>query len=180
MSAITCERCGEQLAHSYSTTAYSGTGQTMQLAPDGAGCVIQLGGMVACSWNCLAVLAAQRAGSTGDAAVRIVAERERQVTGEGWSPEHDAGLPAGELATAAGCYLARAVGEIVGLHARPEHPVTARVDTDGDHIALRWPWDPEWWKPKSPDRDLIRAGALIAAEADRDPAGRRQVTGEPF
>jgi hypothetical protein len=31
-----------------------------------------------------------------------------------------------------------------------------------------WPWDAEWWKP-SPDsvRNLVKAGALIAAEIDR-------------
>jgi hypothetical protein len=31
-----------------------------------------------------------------------------------------------------------------------------------------WPWDPSWWKP-SPDpiRNLVKAGALIAAEIDR-------------
>jgi hypothetical protein len=31
-----------------------------------------------------------------------------------------------------------------------------------------WPWDQDWWKP-SPDpiRNLVKAGALIAAEIDR-------------
>lgn len=173
MSAITCERCGEQLARSYSTTAYSGTGQTMQLAPDGAGCVIQLGGMVACSWNCLAVLAAQRAGATGDAAVRIVAERDRQVTGEGYNPEHDASMPEGELATAGVAYAGQHCGEATSYWAGP-------LGGGKDEPPLVWPWDAEFWKPKGKERDLIRAGALIAAEADRDPARRRQVTGEPF
>jgi len=31
-----------------------------------------------------------------------------------------------------------------------------------------WPWGSEWWKPsKDPIRDLVKAGALIAAEIDR-------------
>lgn len=32
---------------------------------------------------------------------------------------------------------------------------------------LWWPWAVRWWKPKDPIRDLVRAGALIAAEIDR-------------
>ena len=33
----------------------------------------------------------------------------------------------------------------------------------------RWPWDDEWWKPTPDDRirELVKAGALIAAEIDR-------------
>ena len=31
-----------------------------------------------------------------------------------------------------------------------------------------WPWDHEWWKPSDdPVRNLVKAGALIAAEIDR-------------
>lgn len=31
-----------------------------------------------------------------------------------------------------------------------------------------WPWDEEWWKPsEDPVRNLVKAGALIAAEIDR-------------
>ena len=31
-----------------------------------------------------------------------------------------------------------------------------------------WPWDVSWWKPSdSPIRNLVKAGALIAAEIDR-------------
>ena len=30
-----------------------------------------------------------------------------------------------------------------------------------------WPWSDKWWKPKDKIRDLVRAGALIAAEIDR-------------
>ena len=36
-----------------------------------------------------------------------------------------------------------------------------------------WPWSLDWWKPKDPRRDLVRAGALIVAEIerlDRQPA----------
>jgi len=30
-----------------------------------------------------------------------------------------------------------------------------------------WPWGKEWWKPSDRRRDLVKAGALIAAEIDR-------------
>ena len=30
-----------------------------------------------------------------------------------------------------------------------------------------WPWHEQWYKPKNKVRDLVRAGALIAAEIDR-------------
>lgn len=32
---------------------------------------------------------------------------------------------------------------------------------------MGWPWEPRWWKPKDVLTDLIRAGALCLAEADR-------------
>ena len=58
---MTCERCGDRLERSYSTTAYFATGQTFQLGPDGTGATFHRGGIIACSWTCLAVLAAKRA-----------------------------------------------------------------------------------------------------------------------
>ncbi|MFO6370442.1 hypothetical protein ACLBWA_35920, partial [Pseudomonas aeruginosa] len=33
--------------------------------------------------------------------------------------------------------------------------------------ALFWPWDEEWWKPKSARENLVRAGALVLAEIER-------------
>ena len=30
-----------------------------------------------------------------------------------------------------------------------------------------WPWEPRWWKPKNPRRDLVRAAALLIAEIER-------------
>ncbi|MEB3421767.1 hypothetical protein VK682_24660 [Salipiger manganoxidans] len=30
-----------------------------------------------------------------------------------------------------------------------------------------WPWDRKWWKPTTPRRDLVKAGALIVAEIER-------------
>ncbi len=76
----------------------------------------------------------------------IKRERERQMAAEGWSASHDDGHRRGELARAAACYA------LEGLN------VTGRP---------RWPWSVDWWKPKDQIRNLVRAGALIAAEIDR-------------
>ena len=77
----------------------------------------------------------------------IARERARQVRVEDWTPAHDDGHTRGELARAAACYALQ--------HTR----VSGR--------AIRWPWSKAWWKPRDPISNLVRAGALIAAEIDR-------------
>jgi hypothetical protein len=79
------------------------------------------------------------------AARDVLAERKRQVSVEGWTPEHDDQHASGELACAAACYA-------VGGDAEPP-PM--------------WPWDADWWKPTSQRRMLVKAGALILAEIER-------------
>lgn len=39
----------------------------------------------------------------------------------------------------------------------------------GDSILRAWPWEARFWKPCPDDRarELVKAGALIAAEIDR-------------
>jgi len=87
----------------------------------------------------------------------ITAERQRQIEQEGWTPEHDDEHRRGELARAAACYAQSAA-----YHARhfTPHYVFGRPS--------EWPWDLDWWKPSGdPVRNLVKAGALIAAEIDR-------------
>lgn len=74
----------------------------------------------------------------------IAAERKRQVEAEGWTLEHDDNHKTGELSDAAACY---ALGKRTAA----------------------WPWSIDWWKPTPDDRvrELVKAGALIAAEIDR-------------
>ena len=81
---------------------------------------------------------------------QIAIERQRQINQEGWTPEHDDEHVQGQLARAACCYAMR------------PH------DSRREYVPLAWPWEHEWWKP-SPDpiRNLVKAGALIAAEIDR-------------
>ena len=87
--------------------------------------------------------------ATEEGAALIAAERQRQIEVEGWTPEHDAVHTDGELVEAAIAYAVAAIG------------LTVSAEADW------WPWDLEWWKPKDTRSNLIRAGALIAAELDR-------------
>lgn len=91
----------------------------------------------------------------------IAIERQRQLTREGWSSEHDDDHVLGELSQAACAYASVASAQARGATA-DEFPADMMV-AEGD-----WPWEESWWKP-SPDpiRNLVFAGALIAAEIDR-------------
>lgn len=84
------------------------------------------------------------------AARDVLAERHRQVTMEGWTPEHDDQHQYGEMALAAACYAAADT---------ENYPPAEPPDL--------WPWDSEWWKPASERRNLIKAAALILAEIER-------------
>lgn len=93
---------------------------------------------------------------------RIAAERQRQISAEGWSAAHDDAHDSGEMAVAALCYLANVVDDIYPdllASSAPLHGPGSMPDV--------WPWSSGWWKPKTPVQDLVRAGALIAAEIDR-------------
>lgn len=90
---------------------------------------------------------------TTQAARDVLAERQRQISAEGWTPKHDdehvntLGEP--EMAIAAACYA------MAG---------TSRGET---MRRLWWPWAAKWWKPTTPRRNLEKAGALILAEMER-------------
>lgn len=96
------------------------------------------------------------------AARDVLAERARQVSQEGWTPEHDDQHEIGELADAAACYAGNAGGYV----------------WEGGWPGEVWPWKECWWKPTTPRRDLVKAGALILAEIERlDRAERRTALG---
>ena len=84
----------------------------------------------------------------------IAQERQRQVDTEGWSAEHDDAHKIGEMALAARCYAQTSYSQVCGWSAGgPERT---------------WPWNKQSWKPADdPIRNLVKAGALIAAEIDR-------------
>lgn len=85
----------------------------------------------------------------------VQAERRRQITVEGFDTSND-DASAGQIAQAAGCYALHAGG--IGT----DWPGGIRNGS-----ALFWPWDEEWWKPKSARENLVRAGALVLAEIER-------------
>ena len=91
------------------------------------------------------------------AASDVLAERQRQVEKEGWTPEHDDEHLRGTLSRAAGCYVTTA-------HLCMEANLK---DTTDFGPTLSWPWDVKWWKPTTPRRDLVKAAALILAEIER-------------
>lgn len=93
----------------------------------------------------------------------IADERERQITAEGWTPEHDDTHTEGELADAAAAYAVcdRTANRDVGIGVKM--------------VQSLWPWDAAWFKRRrgveqmGAERlhELAKAGALIAAEIDR-------------
>lgn len=89
-------------------------------------------------------------------AALIAFERQRQKEVEGWTPEHDDEHSHGELATAAAVYLLAAENQAIDQIFQPAKEPAF------------WPWSFTWWKPSpEPIRNLVKAGALIAAEIDR-------------
>jgi len=95
--------------------------------------------------------------ATSTAANDVLAERERQKSVEGWTPEHDDTHTRGEMAVAAACYAApRSV------------MMTGSIKAIKDNaFRLIWPWSPVWWKPRNTRRNLVRAAALLIAEIER-------------
>lgn len=95
----------------------------------------------------------------------IAAERQRQIDQEGWSIAHDNAHTDGSLAQAAACYAL----EHSTMTYRTEYGYAERGEGDIYDVPTLWPrsWHPRYWKRKDRRRDLVRAGALIAAEIDR-------------
>jgi hypothetical protein len=81
----------------------------------------------------------------------ILQERQRQISQEGWTAEHDDQHVNGELEKAANCYYEFADDD----------------DYTDTKVHEYWPWEASWWKPKSQLEDYKRAGALYRAEMER-------------
>lgn len=82
------------------------------------------------------------------AARDVLAERQRQMKVEGWTPEHDDCYENFELPLAAASYV---------LAGDPPHIM----------VPDYWPWPKEWWKPRDDRRNLVRGAALVLAEIER-------------
>jgi hypothetical protein len=81
------------------------------------------------------------------AARDVLAERQRQVEQEGWTPAHDDAYVNFELSHAAAAYAYPALTAVRGLKV--------------------WPWRDEWLKIRDHRRNMVRAGALVLAEIER-------------
>lgn len=90
----------------------------------------------------------------------IAEERTRQIEKEGWTPDHDSEHRNGELALAAVGYALPDADDGEG---------STRYGSFSDGMPRFWPWNKQWWKPSPANRvrELVKAGALIAAEIDR-------------
>ncbi len=92
----------------------------------------------------------------------IKAERARQKKVEGWSAENDDRQVSGEMNDAAICYA--------GATAKLMRGESLRVIQLDPMFSSKFPfpYEDQWWKPSDdPIRNLVKAGALIAAEIDR-------------
>lgn len=84
----------------------------------------------------------------------VIEECHAQRDREGYSTDHDDGLPSGDLAAAGASYL---------LHA----------GTGSQTTPHEWPWRAEEWKPYGIRRDLVRGVALGIAEGDKFDRARK-------
>ena len=100
--------------------------------------------------------------------VKLIAEeRQRQIEVEGYDKAHDQkystdkNLRSDSLVVAAVCYASPS-------HLRVNSHPCEETTTQGKP-PLIWPWDSNYWKPTPDNRikELVKAGALIAAEIDR-------------
>ena len=115
--------------------------------------VASLASNLAIATSATAGPAARPAVDVEDGVSLIAAERQRQIDVEGYDVGHDAVHSSDALIRAAVCY------------ATPAH---MRLSLAG-RAPLGWPWGVSHWKPTPDDRvrELVKAGALIAAEIDR-------------
>jgi hypothetical protein len=110
----------------------------------------------------------------------IAAERERQITEEGWMAAHDDGHNHGELARAAAVYASPHA-----IYVKSSPPAW-RNEAPWPSVAFLNLWPHDWvykgqsktdgtglsWEVTTCDRsdrirELVKAGAMIAAEIDR-------------
>lgn len=90
------------------------------------------------------------------AALDVLAERQRQISAEGWTPEHDDNHSECDMAFAAAVYALESA-RTSDWKDRQRQDATREL----------WPWEQGWFKSTSSRQDLVKAGALILAEIER-------------
>lgn len=98
----------------------------------------------------------------------IAQERNRQIEVEGYNEQHDSQHNVREFIAAAITY---AKSSDLSLHSETFQPDDDWHETNEpfyrNEVKRGWPWDENTFKPTTPLRDLVKAGALIAAAIDR-------------
>lgn len=82
---------------------------------------------------------------------KLATERVRQIEEKGYDAEHDHNHVL-LLRWGAQAYLRHAIALDEGVDLTAEE--------------CQWPWSEEFWKPGTAEEDLIKAGAMIAADLD--------------
>ena len=93
------------------------------------------------------------------AAADVLAERDRQISAEGWTPEHDDEHDRGELSRASACYVMQSALDTIAT--------PGLADATRHMVRELWPFARGWWKSSGSRRDLVKAAALILAEIER-------------
>lgn len=105
----------------------------------------------------------------------IADERKRQIESEGYSINHDLEHDARELVHAAITY---ARSSDLSLYSETFKPDDNWHETNEPfyrkEVKCGWPWEEKFFKPTTPLRDLVKAGALIAAAIDRINAKKEE------
>lgn len=99
----------------------------------------------------------------------ITQERLRHIDDEGFTSEHDDEHRNGELAAAAVCYAMHPLARKAKREYRRLGADDRMVSGMQSLLDFFWPWERKWWRPtpRRRVRELVKAGALIAAEIDR-------------
>lgn len=97
------------------------------------------------------------------AAQDVLAERARQVSAEGWTPDHDDEHREGAMASAAAVYCLCQEGP-----RKPGEPSELHSSRRWEFNILRAIWPSGWhFNPKDRRQNLVRAAALLLAEIER-------------
>lgn len=101
----------------------------------------------------------------------IAEERQRQIN-NGYDANHDLKHDFRELTSAARTYIDAAI--LTAKSKEMGNSNEAAISwheynepLEWKYLKLEWPWEEKSFKPTTPLKDLIKAGALIAAAIDR-------------
>lgn len=102
------------------------------------------------------------------AALDVIAERHRHITGEGFTCAHDDAHRTGEMALAAVAYIMTANAAIrLVSEGHDRETIETRMAAPANTPPRFWPWSKASWKPAGIRCALVKAGALIIAEIER-------------